>query len=72
MKQAFHMFMGCVLPFSLIFALPLFGISEGVAVLAFMVLMLSCHLFMMRGHGPGRHGGTGTVAASNGDDHESS
>ena len=42
--------LGCVLPFLLIFTLPLFGVSEGVTMFIFVVLMFSCHLVMMRGH----------------------
>ena len=34
----------------LIFVLPYFGVSEGVTLTVFMVLMLGCHLLMMRGH----------------------
>lgn len=34
----------------LIFVLPAFGVSEGVTLTIFMVLMLGCHLLMMRTH----------------------
>ncbi|WP_339736365.1 hypothetical protein [uncultured Gimesia sp.] len=50
MKHFVHMLVGCVLPFLLIFMLPLFGVGEGVTMFVFVVLMFSCHLFMMRGH----------------------
>ena len=50
MRHFVHMLVGCVLPFLLIFVLPLFGVGEGVTMLVFVVLMFSCHLFMMRGH----------------------
>ncbi len=50
MKYVVHMLIGCVLPFLLIFMLPLFGVGEGVSMFVFVVLMFSCHLFMMRGH----------------------
>ena len=50
MKYSLHMLIGCGLPILLIFVLPLFGISEGVTLTGFIVLMLGCHLLMMRGH----------------------
>ncbi len=50
MKHFLHMLIGCGLPMILIFALPYFGVSEGVTLTVFMVLMLGCHLLMMRGH----------------------
>jgi len=59
------MIIGCMLPFLLIFALPLFGISEGVSLLVFIVLMFGCHLAMMRG----QHDGGGS---EQGDNHASS
>ena len=34
----------------LIFVLPAFGVGEGVTLTIFMVLMLGCHLLMMRTH----------------------
>lgn len=57
MKHLLHMLIGCVLPFLLIFMLPLFGVGEGVSMFVFVVLMFSCHLFMMRGH---QHGDAGS------------
>ena len=50
MSHALKMLAGCVLPFLLIFLLPLLGISEGAALLVAMILMFGCHLFMMHGH----------------------
>ncbi len=50
MKHFLHMLIGCGLPMLLIFVLPLFGVSEGITLTVFMVLMLGCHLLMMRGH----------------------
>jgi len=50
MKYSLHMLIGCGLPILLIFVLPLFGISEGVTLTGFIVLMLGCHLLMIRGH----------------------
>lgn len=50
MKHFLHMLVGCGLPILLIFALPLFGVSEGITLTTFIVLMLGCHLLMMRGH----------------------
>jgi len=46
-----RMLIGCILPFALIFVLPLFGVGEGVTLTVFIVLMLGCHLMMMGGHG---------------------
>ena len=50
MKHFLHMLIGCGLPMLLIFVLPLFSVSEGVTLTIFVVLMLGCHLLMMRGH----------------------
>jgi hypothetical protein len=47
------MLIGCLLPILLIFLLPSFGVSEGVGVWLFLILMFGCHLMMMRG---GHHG----------------
>jgi len=55
MSHTIKMLIGCVLPLLLIFVLPLFGISKGVSLFVFVVLMFGCHLFMTRGHGG--HGG---------------
>lgn len=50
MSHPLKMLAGCLLPFLLIFFLPLLGISEGATLLIAMALMFACHLFMMRGH----------------------
>ncbi len=47
------MLAGCVLPFLLIFLLPLIGVQESVTLLLAIILMFACHLFMMRGHAMG-------------------
>lgn len=52
MKHMLMMLAGCVLPFFLIFLLPLFGIADGMALFIGILLMFACHLFM-GGH---RHG----------------
>ena len=65
MNHLVHMLVGCVLPFLLIFLLPLFGVGEGVTMFVFVVLMFGCHLFMMRGHGHGNVEGS----AEKGEDH---
>tara|TARA_R110002020_G_scaffold319161_6_gene535082 strand:- start:8693 stop:8860 length:168 start_codon:yes stop_codon:yes gene_type:complete len=44
------MLIGCGLPMLMIFALPLFGVSEGITLTIFIVLMLGCHLLMIREH----------------------
>lgn len=54
MKHTIRMLLGCLLPFLLIFTLPLIGIGEGTTLMFFIVLMFACHLFMMGG---GCHGG---------------
>jgi hypothetical protein len=51
MSHALKMVIGCVLPLLLIFLLPLFGVSEGISLFVFIVLMFGCHLVMMGGHG---------------------
>ncbi len=43
--------LGCLLPILAIFLLPLLGFSSGTAFTVFIVLMLACHLFMLKGHG---------------------
>ena len=50
MSHAARMLLGCLLPLSLIFVLPLFGVGSGVTLLVFVVLMFGCHLLMMAGH----------------------
>ena len=47
------MIIGCVVPMLLIFILPAFGVSSGVTLVIFIVLMFACH-FLMLGH---HHGG---------------
>lgn len=49
MKHLLMMLIGCILPFLLIFILPALGVSNDVALVIFVLLMLGCHLFM--GHG---------------------
>ncbi len=56
MKHALKMLGGCVIPFLLIFILPALGVSTGVTLAIFVVLMLGCHLFMGHGdHGKDNH-----------------
>lgn len=50
MTHILRMLAGCVLPFLLIFFLPLIGISEGATLLIAIILMFACHLLMMGGH----------------------
>ena len=54
MKHSSWHLLGCLLPIAAIFLLPLFGVSSGVLLFVFIVLMFGCHLLMMGGHG---HGG---------------
>ena len=52
MSHTLKMLIGCLAPLLLIFALPLFGVSETVSVWLFVIFMFGCHLLMMRGgHG---------------------
>lgn len=51
MNHTLRMLLGCLLPFLVIFLLPLFGLGDGLSLFLFIVLMFACHLFMMRGHG---------------------
>lgn len=53
MRHTIWRLIGCILPLLLIFLLPLFGVSGGVVLVVFIVLMFGCHLLMMRGHGHG-------------------
>lgn len=50
MSHSLRMLAGCMLPWLLIFLLPLLGISEGTSLFVAIVLMFACHLFMMHGH----------------------
>ena len=43
------MLLGCMVPMLLIFVLPMFGVSKGVTLTVFIMLMLGCHLLVMRG-----------------------
>ena len=49
MSHTLKMLIRCLAPLLLIFALPLFGVSESVSVWLFLILMFGCHLLMMRG-----------------------
>lgn len=62
MGHTLRMLIGCLLPLGLIFVLPLFGVSSGVMLTLFIVLMFACHLMMLGGHG--RHG-TGKADSAN-------
>lgn len=55
MSHTLRMLIGCLVPFALIFVLPLFGVGSGVTLAVFVVLMFACHLAMMGGHGHGSH-----------------
>ena len=57
MKHSLMMIAGCVLPLVFLFLLPLFGISSGVTLFVFIVLMFGGHLFMMKGHAHQGHAG---------------
>ena len=47
-RRHFRMLAGCILPWLLIFMLPLLGISEATSVFVAIVLIFACHLLMMR------------------------
>ena len=61
MKHSIRMLIGCVLPFLLIFLLPLFGVSNSATLTVIVVLMFACHLFLMRGAHHGGHGSGDTT-----------
>lgn len=46
------MLLGCMIPIAMIFVLPLLGVSEGVTLAVFLVLMLGCHLLIVPSHQP--------------------
>lgn len=57
MSHTIRVLIGCLLPLALIFVLPLFGVSSGITLLVFIILMFMCHLMMMGGHdGHAGHG----------------
>ncbi len=50
------MLIGCGLALLLVFLLPALGVSSGVTLAIFFVLMIGCHLFMGHGsHGEENH-----------------
>lgn len=49
-NHALWMAIGCILPLLLIFVWPVIGISGGLFLFIFIILMLGCHLLMMGGH----------------------
>ena len=53
MSHFWRMLLGCMIPMLMIFVLPLFGVSEGVTLTIFLVLMLGCHLLMVPRHASG-------------------
>ena len=55
MKHLLIMLLGCGLPILLIFLLPALGVSEGVTLAVFLVLMLFCHLLHFKLHSAGGH-----------------
>ena len=55
MSHFWRMLLGCLVPMLLIFVLPLFGVSEGITLTVFIVLMLGCHLLMIPGHASSHH-----------------
>ena len=57
MSHHLRMILGCILPLLLVFLLPLFGVSENIAVFVLIVLMFGCHLLMIGhlGHGSDHH-----------------
>lgn len=61
----FRHMLGCLIPMMLLFVLPLFGVSEGITLVVFMVLMFACHLSMMGGH----HGHTNNEHSKKGENH---
>ena len=50
-KHSIMMIIGCTLPLLLIFILPLFGVSQNIAILIFIVVMFGCHFLMMGSRG---------------------
>lgn len=69
MRYGLMMAAGCVLPFFLIFLLPVFGVDEGFALFIGIALMFGCHLFMAAHH-HGGHETEPTDRLSQGDTHE--
>ena len=69
MSHFWRMLLGCMVPMLLIFVLPMFGVSEGVTLTVFIVLMLGCHLLMMRGHDSDH---ANLIQPTQGDDHAKS
>ncbi|QDV83750.1 hypothetical protein TBK1r_26920 [Stieleria magnilauensis] len=53
MSHFWRMLLGCMIPIAMIFVLPLLGVSEGVTLAVFLVLMLGCHLLMVPSHHSG-------------------
>lgn len=43
-KHALWMLVGCIVPVLILFLLPALGLSSDIAIAAFFVLMMGCHL----------------------------
>ncbi len=71
MSHTVKMLLGCLVPFMLIFLLPLLGAGGGLTMLVFIVLMFGCHLFMAGGH-DGGHAQEKRPARRPGGDHADS
>lgn len=56
MSHTLRMLVGCLLPFMLIFALPVFGASEELMVFLFIALLFGCHLLITGSVDHSRHG----------------
>lgn len=69
MNHSLRMLLGCLLPWTLIFILPLFGIDQGVTFFIFLGLMFACHLLMLGGHHRSPQAGE-DFGASKGGKHE--
>jgi hypothetical protein len=55
MNHNVRMLIGCLLPLILIFVLPLIGVSQGISLFIFIILMFGCHFMMMGGHAKHEH-----------------
>ena len=54
-KHAVWMIAGCIVPVLMLFLLPALGLSSDIAIAAFFVLMMGCHLMHGAIHKSSQH-----------------
>ncbi len=70
-RHVFWMIIGCGLPLLLIFFAPALGLSSGISLLIFVLIMFGCHLLMPMGHRSHDQGDQENKSITNMHHHES-